>query len=443
LQFAVVFAVIAITALSSVYLLTFREIEANTDRELTHELEQLEQAYEHGGIVELTSLVRKRDEYGTYLRHYYTLVNEHGELVAGNRELLKLWPLAPLDSVDVVYRESSQFMQSEENESNLRIAAKTLSDKFQVLVGQTQNAMVELREHTFIAVVSAVFLTVLLSVLAGIYMSRVVLSRITRIDEGLSDAIKADFKKYLPISKKEDEFHALTEKLNVMLARIESLITGMRHVTDNIAHDLRSPLTRLRSRLEVTLLQSRTEKEYQHAMEQAIEDCNELLTTFNALLSIAQAEAGVKRDNWQDVDLGVICDELADLYQAVAEDKGITFHWYKPRAIEIVGNRQLLAQAVSNLLENAIKYTPTGGDIWLDVEISDSHPMVKVCDNGPGIPTKDYERAVMRFQRLDSSRSTPGSGLGLSLVNAVAKLHEANLVLTDNKPGLCVALMFK
>lgn len=442
LQFAAVFAVIATVALSSVYFLTFRELEANTDRELLHELVELEDTYNSEGLASLTRLVVQREEYGKHLRHFYALIDRDGSVLAGNPGLRTLWPLAPLAFPDFVVGESSSIMRGDESESVLRVAAKTLDGQYQIIAGQAQNSMAELREHTFSAVLSAVAITVVLAIFAGIIMSRVVLSRIKRIDEGLATAIGSNFKEMLPLAKQDDEFNALTEKLNVMLARIESLIAGMRQVTDHVAHDLRSPLTRMRSRLEVTLLQSRSVNEYQEVMAHAIDDCNQLLKTFNALLSIAQAEAGIKRDSWGPVDLAVLCDELAELYHAVAEDKNIHFHWKKPSPITIDGNRQLLAQAVSNLLENAINYTPSNGNISLEVENVNNAVALRVHDDGPGIPPDQHQRALERFQRLDASRSSPGSGLGLSLVNAVAKLHNASLVLIDNHPGLIVEMRF-
>ncbi len=227
-----------------------------------------------------------------------------------------------------------------------------------------------------------------------------------------------------------------------MLERIEHLMQAMRQVTDNVAHDLRKPLNRLRSRLEVTLLEARTEEEYRAEMAQGIEDADELLKTFNALLSIAQAEAGVRRNEWTEVDIAPLVEDLADLYGAVAEEKEIKFSCSSPANVKIAGNRQLLAQAIGNLLDNAIKYTPPGGTIELLVAENADATQITVADSGSGIPETEKERVLQRFVRLDNSRSLPGNGLGLSLVNAVARLHGASLQLADNQPGLRVILRF-
>lgn len=227
-----------------------------------------------------------------------------------------------------------------------------------------------------------------------------------------------------------------------MLERIEQLLTGLRQVTDNIAHDLRSPLNRLRNRLEVTLLEARSAAEYRSVLYQAIGDANALLNTFNALLSIAQAEAGMHRTPWEELELGVLAGELAELYEAVAEEKGITWTYSAAPDLRIRGDRQLLAQALSNLLDNAVKYTPPGGRIALTVSSGPQGPLLSVADSGPGIPAAERERVLERFVRLDSARSQPGSGLGLSLVKAVTGLHQAELTLADNQPGLRVSIQF-
>ncbi|MDH5219467.1 MAG: HAMP domain-containing histidine kinase, partial [Gammaproteobacteria bacterium] len=334
-------------------------------------------------------------------------------------------------------------ISGDDAKNELRGAISTLPNRSLLIVAQAPYSISELKEHTFSAVIAAVLITILLSLVSGAYMGRVVLNRINRIDEGLIRAIESNFRHKLTVPRETDEFQALTLKLNVMLEKIESLINSMKQVTDNVAHDLRSPLSRLRSRLEVTLLQSREETEYRDAMSQAIEDCDSLLKTFNSLLNIAQAESGSGQKDWQRVDLAALVDQLVELYQPVAEDKDLSLHWILAGPIEIEGNKVLLSQAVSNLIENAIKYTPEGGEISLSVSVDDGHPVIQVSDTGPGIPFKDRARVLERFQRLDSARSSEGNGLGLSLVNAVVKSHHATLVFGDNNPGLKVEIHFQ
>ena len=188
------------------------------------------------------------------------------------------------------------------------------------------------------------------------------------------------------------------------------------------------------------MLEARNEDEYREVLNQVMDDADGLIRTFNALLSIAQAESGVHSGDWGKVDLSGLADELAELYAPLAEDSGIRFSQQVEPRLQVSGNRQLLAQAISNLLDNAIKYTPEGGRIHFQVGCEAGGCFMRIRDSGPGIPEQDRERALQRFVRLDSSRSAPGNGLGLSLVKAVAQLHEATLTLADNHPGLDVVI---
>jgi signal transduction histidine kinase len=212
-------------------------------------------------------------------------------------------------------------------------------------------------------------------------------------------------------------------------------------VTDDIAHDLRTPLSRLRSRIEVHLMSDQDPQATRELLEATIREADGLIETFNALLSIARAEAGGHREDWEPIDLSDLVREVAELYEPLAEEKGVELTIDAAAEVKAVGNRQLLAQAIANLADNAIKYTPPGGTVELRTRVG-AGPIVEVADSGPGIPFEERERAKQRFVRLDATRGTPGNGLGLSLVEAVAKLHEGRLELLDNMPGLLARLTF-
>jgi signal transduction histidine kinase len=228
-----------------------------------------------------------------------------------------------------------------------------------------------------------------------------------------------------------------------MLEQIERLVMGMRQVTENIAHDLRSPLNRLRSRLEVTLLGEATEVDYKDALQQTINETSDLIETFNALLNIAQAESGQLEGDNKDFNLSALIRNMAELYEPVAEEKSLTLTSEVTPGITVYGNKHLMSQALSNLLDNAVKYTPAGGNLMLVLRLADNRPELFVADSGPGIAEADRERVLDRFVRLEASRNSPGSGLGLSLVRAVAQLHCADIQLDDNLPGLRVTIIFE
>jgi signal transduction histidine kinase len=266
------------------------------------------------------------------------------------------------------------------------------------------------------------------------------LARIDQINQTASEIHQGNLDQRIPISNTGDEFDELAANLNAMLEHINRLIKGMRQVTDNVAHDLRRPLARLRNRLDVTLLEQRDNDEYRTVLEEIREDTAEVLQTFNALLEIAQAESGQFRGEMDVLNLSGLATELGEIYTDLFREEGQTLLVSVVPDACIHGNRQLVAQVISNLLENAHKYAGEDAKIELQVRHVGQNVDLSVSDNGPGIPEDKFNEVLKRYVRLDNARSSVGNGLGLSLVNAIAKLHRGTLTLTDNGPGLRITL---
>ena len=287
-------------------------------------------------------------------------------------------------------------------------------------------------------------IVVILGIAGGLFVMRRVLQRVDAMTATAQTIMAGDLSGRLPIAGTGDEFDVLAANLNVMLDRIEALMSGLREVSDNIAHDLKTPLTRLRNRCEEALRTAEDEAQYRTALEGTIEESDGLIRTFNALLMIARAESGQARDNMRDFDAAEVARGVGELYEPLADEKGLILTIDAPAAAPVRGNRELISQALANLVDNAIKYAAPGAalpdgerpEIRIQASSEGDRILLTVADRGPGIPESDRARALERFVRLEQSRSKPGSGLGLSLASAVARLHGGELKLEDNHPGL-------
>jgi signal transduction histidine kinase len=295
---------------------------------------------------------------------------------------------------------------------------------------------------------TATFLIVILGVITGAFMSWRFSLRLEALNAVARDVMGGDFERRAPRNFSGDELDSLAGNLNEMLDRIERLMASMRYAGDSVAHDLRSPLTRLKSRLEDTLRTAGAES--RQSITEALEDADQLLATFNAVLRLSRLEAGEQRTEHVKLDPAPLIHDLAELYEPVCEDAGLSFTADIASGLTIRADRSLVSQAVANLLDNAVKYTPSGGAITLAVRRRPADQVeISVADTGPGIPKHERERVRLRFVRLEESRSAPGSGLGLSLVQAIADLHGAALELADapgrapdQSPGLMASIVF-
>lgn len=288
----------------------------------------------------------------------------------------------------------------------------------------------------------ALAVTVALALGGGFAIGVLLLRRVDAVNRTARAIIHGDLSRRIPVVGVHDELGGLAEGLNRMLARIEELMDSLRHVTSDIAHDLRTPLGRLRQRLESSRMRTSTSAEYEAAIDAAIEDTDAILKTFEALLRIAQIEAGGRRARFTDTDLSGIAENVFEAFAAVAEDEGKRLDALIEPDTTVNGDHELLTQMLANLTENALRHTPAGTAVDVCLEQVNGRVRLTVSDTGPGIPVKEREHVFRRFYRLDASRSTPGSGLGLSLVAAVAKLHDATISLEDNEPGVRVVVAF-
>jgi len=419
---------------------TRRLINEQITQTVDAEIVTLQDEYDIGGIrrliFTLDARARRPDSY------LYLLTTAAGEGLAGNVGSLTAGILERAGWAETAYRKLEDLEQTEHH-ALVRIVQ--LSGGFRMLVGRD----LEERDRMHDVVIGAgrwsLAIVVVLGIAGGLFVMRRVLKRVDAMTATAQMIMAGDLSERLPIAGTGDELDRLAEHLNAMLERIEALMRGLKEVSDNIAHDLKTPLTRLRNRCEEALRTAEDEAQYRAALEGTIEESDALIRTFNALLMIARAESGQARDNMRDFDAAEVARGVGELYEPLADDKGLVLTIDAPAAAPVRGNRELVSQALANLVDNAIKYAarddaaPAGGappEIKVKAMSEGDRILLTVSDNGPGIPEADRARAVERFVRLEQSRSLPGSGLGLSLAQAVAHLHGGDLKLEDNRPGL-------
>jgi len=435
--YVLLFGFSVLVLLSFIYWTTDEFMEAQTEETVNAELLGLRERFELLGVAGLIHIINERISKDHDRNSIYLLGDAAFNPLSGN---LDLWPRTKESTTGWLHfglhTTQGRFVK------NAMARHIQLKGDFHLLVGRDDSEKIKTEQLIIRSLGWGFGLTILLGLVGGVLMSRGMLRRIEVINRASSEIMQGDLGRRIPLKGTNDEFDQLIQNLNEMLTRIEELMRGVKQVSDNIAHDLRSPLSRLRARLELTLLGTPDLATCRNALERAIVDTDELLASFNALLKIAQAEAGLRPEDVGDIDLSAIAKDMADLYEPLAEEKGISLVTnLAPDAI-IRGNRHLLSQAVANLLDNAIKYTPKDGAIELSVRREKKSVQLIINDSGPGIPFDARENVLQRFYRLEQSRSAPGSGLGLSLVAAVAKMHRATLNLESNDPGLRVVLLF-
>lgn len=369
--------------------------------------------------------------------NYYLLVDQQGRKLDGN---LDAWPQTLLADWPSVVRKARFGESSYTPSSTMLGQVRDLKGGYRLLVARDYSGVFLVEGVIGGVMVRSMLITILLGALGGIAVGARSVRNVYRINNAITQIISGELDR-IPVSEMHGDFRMLAVHFNQLLDRIQALVMGMRQVTDNVAHDLRTPLTRIRNHL-ASLQQATLEAPARDIVQTLLIEADGLLATFNALLRIAQVESGQRRSGFRSLDLRVILADLVELYEPLAVEKRQSVVAQMPDELEVMGDRDLLFQAFANLLDNAIKYTPADGSIqvraWRD---PDDVAVVEITDSGAGIPDEDRDKVFRRFYRVETSRSThPGNGLGLSLVKAVVSLHRASIALGDGAPGLVVTV---
>ncbi len=447
-----VFAASVIGVLFFVYWTSADFVERQTEATLDAEVTGLAEQYSQRGLSGLVQIVAARSAGDRGDGMLYLVTNGDGRPLAGN---IRGWPIgAPVRSGSLLFQIDVPGKGGSESHP-ARGTLFAIPDGYRLLVGRDISDATAFRDRIKATLMWAGLVALGIGLAGGTVMSRNMLRRVEQVNRTAERVIAGNLSDRVPRRGTNDEFDQLAANLNSMLDQIERLMSGMREVTDNVAHDLKTPLARLRARLELALIGPDDPLARADAIRAAIDEADRLLATFNALLSIAEAEAGAGGRTGEKLDLGEVARAVVELYEPVAEEKGFALRLDSAPTTMIRGDRHLLSQALANLIDNALKYgAPNrgvpghdgeecgGGDIVIGVRQSDGRAVIEVADRGPGIPEGDRASVFDRFVRLEPSRSTPGNGLGLSLVRAVARRHEANVTLGDNYPGLKVRIEF-
>jgi signal transduction histidine kinase len=438
--YAVLFAVSTSLLFAVIYWIACQALLNQIQDGLAREASSLADDQQSGGMNELIRSIQERLAASDLPPAYALLLDASGRKLTGNLgELARVEGFMSLSPPVKVVRG----LDNEEDYEHAVIAfGRTLPDGTYLLVGEDGNRIDEAKEAILRAFSWGLATTLFLAVGGGMLLSSGFLRRIEVINRTTRAIVAGNLDDRVPNRATGDELDQLVANFNAMLDRIQVLMESLRQVSSDIAHDLRSPLHRLRQRLEGARSRTRTVAEYQGVLDSAIADADNILSIFSAILAIAQIETGNRRFAFAEVDLSAVVADIAEAYGAVAEDQGQTISSALAPGGAVRGDRALLTQMLVNLVENAIRHCPRQTHITLNLEQDQDDVVVSVSDNGPGIPQEEWTNVFRRFYRLDSSRSTAGFGLGLALVKAVADLHGAAIEIMDAQPGFRVRLRF-
>lgn len=461
LLYTALFALLVAVVLGLVYRATVAWHEDAADRAVAAEASRLHGALQGRTETQMAAVVTQSTNAQGGRTTIYLLATERREYVAGN---LPAWPggveEGATDGEHDDHPELQEFPLAPgapapgapaaagaagaagavPAHGRARGRAIALPSGYRLLVARNVTEAHELRDLVTVWLLGALGLTVVLGIGGGFVLARRLSARLDDLGRNSRAILDGDLHRRMPVSPRGDEFDALAASLNQMLDRIEDLMDGMRHVSESIAHDMRSPLSRLRSRIEVALMQPPDGAAYRGVLEHTLRDIDAVLGMFNALLTIALAESGAPRERFVAVDLRALAADAVEIYEPAAEERGLRLTLDADEPVAVRGEPQLLAQALANLLDNAVKYVAAPGSVVVRLRGDAGGATLEVADDGPGVPEEFRARAFERFSRVEQSRTTPGSGLGLSLVRAVARLHGGEVTLAAGGPGLAVRI---
>ncbi|MYM29926.1 HAMP domain-containing protein [Duganella sp. CY15W] len=424
----------SIMAVSAVfYSGTIGVIDQNIDGKIMAQSERLMTHVGDGSSRVLMAEIRRLLSDGVDSdREIFELLDSEGAPVVGN---LGSWP----DVKDGPEMVTASVVRDERN-TPARLYLRPLDDGSMLIVGRDLSEEEAVREVIWRALAAGVCVSLMLTIAGALLFRGSIEARLGEIRRTAAQIEAGDLSPRVPVTG-NDEFALLNRDINRMLDRIELLMAGVRDVSNSIAHDLRTPLSRIRGRLDDVLRHEMTVQTLSTAAHDAIDDIDDLIRLFERLLQIAEAESGMRARLFERLDLGRVVADIGEMYEAIAEDNNITLTVDAPASLDVEGDRNLLASAVASLLDNAIKYAGPGSTIHVRAGLYHGDAAISVHDNGPGIPNGELDKVTERFYRLDKSRHMPGNGLGLSIVSATAKSHDGKLVLEDGAPGLVARIV--
>lgn len=428
-----VFAISALILSLLLWYSTMNLMNRESQNSIRSQAQSLAEHFHLGGLPALSSTISKRISDGMDDHALYLLVDEDDNRISGNLDhwpkLIMVphhWYRLPLTRYEIKMRAIYRFY--------------SLPDGYRLLLGRDTRTSAHLRGVLYEGLLIATSAMILLGLIGGVLIRRQFQRAMKNLSVVTQQISRGDMSGRVKLRGAEDEFDELADTINKILDEVHKHMDNVRQVTDAVAHDLRTPITRARSRLEATMLAETRPAEMREAMDASIEDLDKIGKIFQSLLRIAEVEAGSRRSEFKDIDVSHVLDDIQETYEVVAEEKDVKLLGTWNQGLHLFGDQQMIQQAVVNLVDNAIKFTPERSTINLFVSLEKNRILITVADEGEGISESDREKAIQRFYRGEAARNTPGNGLGLAMVAAVAELHYGHLRLDDNAPGLKATL---